>query len=139
MRILVTGASGFAGALLARRLLCDGHQVVAFVRDPARVDVAELTSCAGELAGARGHAPATGGDCSKLEVLPGDALTGEGLGRALEGVEVAYYLIHSMEAPARVLSRTGAAAAFPERERAAAENFASAASRAGVRRVVYLG
>ncbi len=59
----------------------------------------------------------------------------EGLAPALHGVEVAYYLIHSMErAPAR-----GRESPFSERERIAAENFAAAASRAGVRRLVYLG
>lgn len=67
--------------------------------------------------------------------MTADALTGDGLARALRGVEVAYYLIHSMErADGRDLKSP-----FPERERIAAENFASAASRAGVRRLVYLG
>ncbi|HMD51893.1 MAG TPA: epimerase, partial [Solirubrobacteraceae bacterium] len=56
-----------------------------------------------------------------------------GLDRALAGVEVAYYLIHSMErSPAGHIP-------FAERERLAAENFAAAAARAGVPRIVYLG
>jgi uncharacterized protein YbjT (DUF2867 family) len=49
----------------------------------------------------------------------------------MEGIDVAYFLIHSMEASAN--------GAFPARERTAAENFAAAAGRAGVRRIVYLG
>jgi nucleoside-diphosphate-sugar epimerase len=49
----------------------------------------------------------------------------------LADIEVAYFLIHSMEP-----STDGI---FGERERRAAENFAHAAARAGVRRVVYLG
>jgi uncharacterized protein YbjT (DUF2867 family) len=66
-------------------------------------------------------------------MLQGDALTGAGLDRALDGVEVAYYLIHSME---RTPSNS---TPFSERERLAAVNFAAAAERAGVRRIVYLG
>jgi len=146
MRILVTGASGFAGSLLAPRLLCAGHEIVALARDPSRVDAGQLMSRAPALASrapalarsrAHGHAPH--GEDPKLEVVAGDALTGEGLARALDGVEVAYYLIHSMEAPARAGAQPRDAAPFPERERIAAENFAQAASLAGVRRVVYLG
>jgi uncharacterized protein YbjT (DUF2867 family) len=48
-------------------------------------------------------------------------------------VDVAYYLIHSMERP------SGDATPFDERERVAAHNFAEACSRAGVTRIVYLG
>jgi uncharacterized protein YbjT (DUF2867 family) len=69
----------------------------------------------------------------QVDVVRGDVLSGEGLDGALEGIDVAYYLIHSME-------RTGPRASpFSERERLAAENFAAAARRAGVRRIVYLG
>jgi nucleoside-diphosphate-sugar epimerase len=66
-----------------------------------------------------------------IPVLGGDVLSGEGLDRALEDVEVAYYLIHSME--------RAESDGFPARERVAAERFAAAASAAGVRRIVYLG
>jgi uncharacterized protein YbjT (DUF2867 family) len=108
MRILVTGASGFIGSQLVPRLLAEGHEVRALTRDPQRLS-------------------------SQAEVLRGDALTGEGLSEALEGVRVAYYLIHSMEhSPA-------ASRPFPERERIAAETFAAAAAAAGVQRIVYLG
>jgi uncharacterized protein YbjT (DUF2867 family) len=64
--------------------------------------------------------------------MRGDAVTGEGIERALRGVEVAYYLIHSMEA-------SPGGVTFMERERLAAGNFAAAARAAGVRRIVYLG
>ena len=60
--------------------------------------------------------------------VPGDAASGEGLAEALEGIDVAYFLIHSME-PA-----TGNGS-FGAREQAAAENFAAAARAAGVRRI----
>jgi uncharacterized protein YbjT (DUF2867 family) len=64
-------------------------------------------------------------------VLRGDAISGEGLDRALHRVDVAYYLIHSMERSSQ--------GSFAERDQIAAENFASAATRANVRRIVYLG
>ncbi len=63
------------------------------------------------------------------DVAKGDVLSGEGLDAALDGVEVAFYLIHSM---------TGGGD-FAERDRRAATNFAEAARKAGVRRVIYLG
>jgi uncharacterized protein YbjT (DUF2867 family) len=63
----------------------------------------------------------------------GDALTGEGLDEALEGVDVAYYLIHSM-------GRAGGSGEdFAARDRRAAITFGRAAAAAGVRRVIYLG
>jgi len=119
MRVLVTGASGFVGSLLVPRLLDGGDEVTAFGRDAERV------SRALEARPARaGAAP---------RIVEGDALSGEGLGEALEGAEVAYYLIHSME------SSGSGAGDFADRERVCAENFAAAAARAGVRRIVYLG
>jgi uncharacterized protein YbjT (DUF2867 family) len=57
-------------------------------------------------------------------------VSGAGLGRALDGVDAAYYLIHSMEGPVD---------GFPAAERRAAHRFATAARAAGVRRIVYLG
>jgi uncharacterized protein YbjT (DUF2867 family) len=122
MRVLVTGASGFAGSLLVPRLRSDGHSVRALARDPERVGQA-LARLPRQ---AETGAPA-------LEVVRGDAVTGAGLERALDGVEVAYYLIHSMER-----SPVGDSS-FAERERLAAERFAAQAARAGVRRIVYLG
>lgn len=110
MKVLVTGISGYVGAALAPRLAGDGHEVVGFSR--------------------RGRAEVPG-----VEVVRGDAVTGEGLARAFEGVEVAYFLIHGME-PATTASRDGG---FSVRERTAAENFARAAADAGVERIVYLG
>jgi uncharacterized protein YbjT (DUF2867 family) len=122
MRILVTGASGFVGSLLVPRLLSEGHTVRALGRDPARVSAA----LAGTL-------PDNSADLAEVEVLRGDALSGAGLASALSRVDVAYYLIHSMERPSDDSS------SFDERDRIAAHNFAAACARAGVTRIVYLG
>lgn len=113
MRILITGVSGFVGSSLAVRLRRDGHELRGFARDAGRVTV-------------------------DVPLTIGDAVTGAGLAEALDGIEVAYYLIHSMEPPPSTADGD-AAAAFPVRELAAAERFAGAAADAGVRRVVYLG
>jgi uncharacterized protein YbjT (DUF2867 family) len=107
LQTLVTGVSGYVGAALAPRLRADGHAVRGFARSRSRVRV-ELD-----------------------ELVLGDATTGAGLDAALAGVDVAYYLIHSME--------TAAGTGFVELERRQVERFAAAASAAGVRRIVYLG
>jgi uncharacterized protein YbjT (DUF2867 family) len=129
MRILVTGASGFAGSLLVGRLLRDGHTVVALGREPARVSAALAAASASRRPFPDGATDLTG----EVEVLRGDALSGAGLKTALAGVDVAYYLIHSME------RTTGDPVPFDERELHAARNFADSSARAGVSRIVYLG
>jgi uncharacterized protein YbjT (DUF2867 family) len=122
MRMLVTGASGFAGSLLIPRLISERHEVRALAREPQRV----AEALARVHAGVEPTSPAP-------EVVRGDVISGAGLEQALDGIEVAYYLIHSME-------RAGAEdSPFAERERIAAERFSLAAERAGVRRIVYLG
>ncbi|HKG37433.1 MAG TPA: NAD(P)H-binding protein [Conexibacter sp.] len=115
MRILVTGVSGFVGARLVPRLQRDGHELRGFVRDPARV-VTDV----------------------ELPLVVGDAVSGAGLDAALDGIDVAYFLIHSME-PVTDADADPARTDFRARELAAAERFAAAAQAAGVRRIVYLG
>lgn len=110
MNVLVTGATGAIGSDLLPRLVGAGHAVRAFARDPGRVAASGLSG-----------------------VVRGDAVTGEGLAEALAGIDVAYFLIHSMEAAA--IANGG----FAHRDRRAAANFADAARAAGVRRIVYLG
>ncbi len=109
MKILVTGITGYVGSRIAPRLLRDGHEVLGLSRHG-------------------GH------EQDGVQVLTGDAVTGRGLDRALDGVETAYFLIHSMEPSSGPANGT-----FGALERAAAENFARAAAEAGVRRIIYLG
>jgi len=108
VEVLVTGITGYVGGALAPRLRAAGHRVRGFSRSGERLRPPGVD-----------------------ERFAGDVLTGAGLERALDGVEVAYYLVHSMEA--------AAAGAFPEQERRGAEAFAATAAAAGVRRIVYLG
>ena len=119
MRVLVTGASGFAGSLLIPRLRRDGHEVLALAREPARVALASAPPAPDGLGG--------------VEVIRGDVLTGAGLARAMDRVQVAYYLVHSME------PSSAGVGAFAERERIAARTFAAHAASSGVGRIVYLG
>jgi uncharacterized protein YbjT (DUF2867 family) len=106
MRILLTGITGYVGGALVPRLQADGHDVAGLARDPSRAK-------------------------ADIPVFRGDVLTGAGLDEALEGADVAYYLIHSME--------TSSNGAFAQREETGAQSFADAAARAGVKRIVYLG
>jgi uncharacterized protein YbjT (DUF2867 family) len=106
MNILVTGSTGYIGSRLIPRLRSDGHEV-------------------------RGLSRRGGPALPGATTVAGDALSGEGLERAMDGIEVAYYLIHSME--------PSADGTLAVRERRAAETFAHAAAAAGVERIVYLG
>jgi uncharacterized protein YbjT (DUF2867 family) len=106
MNVLLTGVTGYVGSVLAPRLERDGHVLRGLARDPSRARVS-------------------------FPVRAGEVVSGTGLREALDGIDVAYFLIHSME-PA-------SDGAFPARERRAAENFARAAAEAGVQRIVYLG
>jgi len=104
--VLITGAAGFIGRRLASELLGQGYSVRCMVRrKPADIS-----------AGA--------------ETVRADMLQPLTLGPALEGIDTAYYLVHSM---------SGGRAGFERRDREAAENFVAAAGKAGVRRVIYLG
>jgi uncharacterized protein YbjT (DUF2867 family) len=109
MRTLVTGITGYVGGTLAPALQGAGHEVRGFTRSAGRVTV------------------------DVDDIVEGDAITGLGLDEALDGIDVAYYLIHSMEAAAATNG------GFDHAERRSAELFAEAARRAGVERIVYLG
>ncbi len=106
--VLVLGASGYIGTYLVPRLVARGHRVRASSR---RRDTLEARGWDG------------------VEIVEANALDADSLARALEGIEVAYYLVHSM----------AAGRDFASRDREAAYRFRSAAERAGVRRIIYLG
>jgi len=107
-RVLVFGATGYIGTHLVARLLRDGRAVRACGRARAVLD---------------------GRDWPGVERVVADALRPETLPAALEGVDLAYYLVHSMAAGRE----------FGRLDLEAAEHFAVAAAAAGVRRIVYLG
>ncbi|GAA4094410.1 SDR family oxidoreductase [Nonomuraea soli] len=108
-KVLVTGATGYVGGRLVPELLDAGHEVTCVARRPERLR----------------DLPWAG----RITALAGDVNDAESMRRALDGAEIAYYLVHSM----------AAGASFAERDRRAAETFARAAHEAGVRRIVYLG
>lgn len=108
-RVLVTGATGFVGGLLAHRLLDDGYAVRCLVRRRGPASAAlEQAGC---------------------QLALGDLTHEAGLREALEGVDVAYFLVHMI----------GSSEDYPEVEQAAASRFARAVRDAGVERVIYLG
>ena len=107
-RVVVFGATGYIGAHLVPRLLREGYAVRASGRNRKVLDAR---------------------DWSGVESVEADALMPESLEAALAGVDIAYYLVHSM----------AAGQDFGRLDVEAADNFAAAAHQAGVRRVVYLG
>jgi uncharacterized protein YbjT (DUF2867 family) len=107
VRILLTGATGYIGGRLLRRLEREDLRVRCLSRSPEALQ-------------GRAAAP--------TEIVEGDLLDPESLAAAMADVQIAYYLVHSMDA------RGG----FEELDRRAATNFANAARAAGVRQIVYL-
>jgi uncharacterized protein YbjT (DUF2867 family) len=108
-RVLVTGATGYVGGRLVPRLVEEGYPVRVLVRDSERLQ--------GRLW------------LNKVQVIEGDVLKPKTLPASLEGINIAYYLIHSMSSGDD----------FHKRDLLAAENFGKTAKEAGVRRIIYLG
>jgi uncharacterized protein YbjT (DUF2867 family) len=106
--VLLTGATGYVGGRLLRALEREDVALRCIARRPGqlRERVAAAT-----------------------EVIAGDLLDDDALRAALEGIDTAYYLVHSMSS----------AAAFAELDRDTAERFGRAARSAGVSRIIYLG
>jgi len=108
-RVLITGATGYIGRRLKHKLLQDPElQVRLFVRNALKVQ--EKVS-------------------RQVEIVEGDTFNLEKLAQALEGIDVAFYLIHSM----------GAEKDFSDLDRKSAENFRDACIAEGVRKIIYLG
>ncbi len=102
-RILVTGATGFIGRRLVPALLEQGHQVRAMTRHPRKYD-------------------------GPGEPVAGDVNDPESLLAPLEDIDVAYYLVHSLDD-----------ADFERKDAEAARAFARAAEKQGVRQIIYMG
>jgi uncharacterized protein YbjT (DUF2867 family) len=109
MRVMLTGATGYIGRRLKAKLLeAEDVELRLFVRNAAKLRPAVR---------------------DRVDVVEGDTFDAPGLAGALDRVDVAYYLIHSM----------AAGRDYAARDRRSAENFRDAAITAGVRRLVYLG
>ena len=101
--VLVTGATGFVGRRLVPALLAEGHSVRAMTRKPAAYD-------------------------GPGEAVGGDVMDADSLAAALAGVDVAFYLVHSLDDKA-----------FERKDAEAARTFSRAAADAGVGQIIYLG
>ncbi|MGZ0152212.1 SDR family oxidoreductase [Kribbella sp. WER1] len=108
-RVLVTGATGYIGGRLVPELLAAGYDVRVLARRAERLDGRPWRS--------------------RIEVAEGDAADPVALTKALAGVDVAYYLIHSL----------GTGRRFEERDRRMALGFGVACRESEVGRIVYLG
>jgi len=108
-RILITGATGYIGRRLKNRLLAhQDYRLRLFVRNKRKVGERVRQS---------------------VEIVEGDTFNKEKLALALVGIDVAFYLIHSM----------GADKDFKSLDRTSAENFRDACIAAGVKKIIYLG
>jgi uncharacterized protein YbjT (DUF2867 family) len=105
---LVTGATGYIGTRLVPQLLDGGHHVRALARNPKKLADVPWRE--------------------RAEVARGDLRDVDSLIAAFDGIDVVYYLVHSM----------GTSKDFAAEEGRAVGNVVTAARRAGVRRVVYL-
>jgi uncharacterized protein YbjT (DUF2867 family) len=106
---LVTGATGYLGGRLVPELLAAGHRVRVMVRDPERIRASTWAA--------------------DVDVARADASDPVAVAEAVDGVDVAYYLLHSIS--------TGDDFARTELDMATA--FVGACDQARVSRLVYLG
>lgn len=106
--ILVSGATGFIGSRLISELVHKGYKVTGM---------------------SRREIP----DSKNIRYVKADVFDLEQLEKAMQGIEVAYYLLHSMEGNKDEWQK------FASREKTQAENFLKAATKAGVKRIIYLG
>lgn len=108
-RILITGATGYVGRRLKDAFLRDNFPSIRLlVRNKNKISPAVR---------------------DQVEIVEGDTFKPTALDTALKGIDVAYYLIHSM----------GKGSDFESQDRTSAENFREACIRQGVRRIIYLG
>jgi uncharacterized protein YbjT (DUF2867 family) len=117
LRILVTGASGFIGSRVVHRLSLS----------PSSSDNQEIICMTRNVESLKGRFN------QDVKIVNADVTDYQQLVNAMSGVDVAFYLIHSMEGSSKEWKK------FAERDRVAAENFARAATECGVKRIIYLG
>jgi uncharacterized protein YbjT (DUF2867 family) len=109
VRVLVTGATGYIGGRLVPKLIEAGHDVRVIVRRAERLRDVPWSQ--------------------EVDVVEGDLTDAAAVARAVDGIDVVYYLVHSM----------GGTGDFEQTELTIARTMAEAAKAAGVRRIVYLG
>lgn len=109
MKCLVTGATGYVGGRLIPRLLAAGHRVRAMARNPRDIDAQPWAG--------------------QVDVVAADLTDPPSLEPAFAGIDVVFYLVHSM----------GSSTNFSSAEAESAQNTVTAARRSGVSRLVYLG
>ena len=107
--VLVTGATGYIGGRLVPQLLDAGFRVRCLARNPAKLRDQPWRR--------------------SVEIVQGDAAKSDDVERAAQGVELAYYLVHSI----------GSGRRFERTDRVTANGFAGGARSAGIRRIIYLG
>jgi uncharacterized protein YbjT (DUF2867 family) len=114
--ILVSGASGFIGSRVVIKLLATRkHKIRCMTRKPDALH------------------NYFGAASSLLDIVHADVQNYSDLLRVMKGVDIAFYLVHSMEGSSKEWKK------FAERDRTAAKNFARAATACGVKRIIYLG
>jgi len=107
-RILIAGATGYVGSRLAPRLQIAGYNVRCVARKPEKLTNRQWTN---------------------IEIVRGDIEDTESLRRAMNGMEIAFYLVHAMS------SRGD----FAQKDIRYAENFARCAKECGIQKIIYLG
>lgn len=106
MKVLITGATGYIGRRLKHRLLSEKEMSLRVLINRKKNTYAN----------------------EELEVVYGNTFDIQSLHTALEGIDVAYYLVHSMDA-----------SHYRERDNQSAQNFLDACIAQGVKRIIYLG
>ena len=107
MKVLLTGANGYIGRRLKKHFIAQNIDLRLLVRNPKTIDNYSQKN---------------------IEVIKGDTFDIDSLEKALDGVDVAYYLIHSLESDN-----------YKELDRQSAKNFLDAAIKKNVKRIIYLG
>ena len=106
--ILVSGATGFIGSRLISSLVSLGYTVKGMSRSKIS-------------------------DSKNVKYVQADVFNVDELKKAMDGTEIAYYLLHSMEGSKEHWKE------FASREKIQAQNFLKAATLSGVKRIIYLG